>query len=101
LAPGALIEIGHFDLAFTYDLSDSIPQFERLGDLERDTDPALQVVLDDADADQPEIVHRQRESRFRSNPEESASMRDRSSQQLAKLYRLALEMAEANSAANL
>jgi Nif-specific regulatory protein len=58
LEPDELIEIGQCDLAFTYDLSLPIAQFERLGDLERDTDPALNVIFDQENHEQPEIVHR-------------------------------------------
>ncbi len=101
LVPGELIEIGHCDLAFIYDLSEPIPQFERQGDLERDTDPALNLLLEETAREEPEIVHRKRESRFRQPEADESANKDRSSRQLARLYRLALDMADAPSAADL
>jgi Nif-specific regulatory protein len=92
LQPDRLIEIGNSDLALLYELRDEVPLFAQLGDLERDTDPALNLVFEERDEDQPEIVSRKRESRYRKIDQDSSSENHSSGKQVARLYRLAMEM---------
>jgi len=98
LKDGQLMEIGAAALGFTYDLSQPFPQLgdrERL--LESDSDTAVDqsVLADQTSHTEPEIIHRKRRTRFRSSQASENISRDRTSQELASLYRLALDMGAA------
>ncbi|HUG91452.1 MAG TPA: sigma 54-interacting transcriptional regulator [Planctomycetaceae bacterium] len=97
LEDGELIQIGGCEMGFTHDISRPFPQF---ADFESDT--ALDHVLDHAASDsEPEIILRARDSRYRTSSGQDSVARDRTSRELAKLYRLALEMGTARDAAAL
>lgn len=90
LSDGDQVQIGEFYLVFTYDIS------------RPDTDD--QIALDDNTAtqdganqtiDRPEIIHRRHRSRYHSGGGSDDIGHDRTSQELAKLYRLALDMGSA------
>lgn len=93
IQPEQLIEIGNTDLALIYDLKDDVGVFAQLGDLERDTDPAIHLVFEEENEGQPEIISRRRESRFRKVDQDSTNESQNASRQVARLYRLAMEMA--------
>ena len=87
LKPGTLIQLGTTVLWFTYDPTQPLqpdPFRQRL-----DTDTAAEVTLP---AHRPEILHRTRQTRYQSA---EAHTRDRMSRDLARLYRLAMEMGTA------
>ncbi len=92
LEEGELIEIGDYDLGFTYDLSRPFLQFTENQSLESDTETAHDLVLESPSPAEPSIIHRTRESRYKAAREEETLARDRMSRELTRLYRLALEM---------
>lgn len=93
IQPEQLIEIGNTDMALIYNLKDDVGVFAQLGDLERDTDPAIHLVFEEEHEGQPEIISRRRESRFRKVDQDSSNESQNASRQVARLYRLAMEMA--------
>lgn len=96
LEDGHLIQIGACDLGFTYDVSQPFDRFEKQVDLDSDTETALDIVLDHTSSEQgPSIIHRARRTRFHATGSQEVAGRDRTSHELAKLYRLALEMGSA------
>ncbi|QDU79769.1 Transcriptional regulatory protein ZraR [Polystyrenella longa] len=104
LKPGSLIQIGGFRLGFTLDVSDSLhPTFgfpyldERPSDDTSDTVANLKIETGSPSEFGPEILKKQRESRYRNAAASSKLMRDRASRELASLYRLALNMGMARS----
>jgi two-component system response regulator HydG len=94
LSPGQVIQIGLCELAFTHDLSQAFPPddpaaIEGETGTAWDAAPAMPVA-------EPTITHRKGENRFaRGRPE--AIGRDRTGQELAHLYRLALAMGGAKT----
>jgi len=98
LESGDLIQIGPYELGFTFDLSEPFPEQAPQRDANAsDTAFAFDVIdgqAKDAKAE-PEIIHRQRISRYRSQQADSAVIRDRTQKELATLYRLALDMGAA------
>ena len=96
LSDGDLIQIGVCVLGFTHDLSRPFPEVEGEEPAVPDNETAYDIVFDHQAADAaPEIVHRARNSRYRSTAPTDAFSRDRASRELAKLYRLALDMGAA------
>lgn len=94
LSPGQVIQIGLFELAFTHDLSQAFPPDEA-HPIEADTGTAWDAGMTVPVAE-PTITHRKGENRFaRGRPE--AIGRDRTGQELAHLYRLALAMGGAKT----
>ncbi len=99
LESGQLIQIGDTLLAFTYDLQETLPKLEEQSFLNegetssgirpRPTDTPQPVAV-------PEIVERKRSTRFEEGGANAELSRDRTSQELAKLYKLAMEMGTAN-----
>ena len=91
LQEGELIQVGSSELGFTTDLSKSSLEF---GESEIPSSAeTIEFVLDDIPEPEPEILHRKRITRY--DPASTAELvlgRDRISQELAKLYRLALAM---------
>ena len=96
LESGQLIQIGDTLLAFTYDLQETLPKLEETGFLEADTGVALRVPETPKPTSTPEIVERKRSTRFDDGATNAEFSRDRTSQELAKLYKLAMEMGTAN-----
>lgn len=97
LESGQLIQIGETLLAFTYDLQETLPRLEEQEYEEGETGVALRVpTIQNAPTEEAQIVERKRNTRY----DDSASLpeisRDRTSQELAKLYKLAMEMGTAN-----
>jgi Nif-specific regulatory protein len=100
LEPGQLIQIGTCDLAFTFDLSQAFPQIEEKSGL--DTETGTHVEGDAAATvgdNEPEIIHRRRKTRFAGRIESES--RERHQQELAVLYRLAMEMGAARGSQQL
>lgn len=96
LAEAALIEIGSYQLGFTYDLSRPFPELNPVRGVDDDTATSIDVVFDHPPGDaEPAILHRARRSRYRSTPAMESASRDRSHIELSRLYRLALEMGAA------
>ena len=89
LTPGQTIQIGSTLLLFTLD-PDGRDTMRGPGDADTATEIATFM--------QPEILHRARRSKYRSADVANAEARDRTSRELAKLYRLALEMGTAEGA---
>jgi pSer/pThr/pTyr-binding forkhead associated (FHA) protein len=90
LQEGEQIQIGEFYLVFTFDISK--PTEDNQVALEDNTetfDGGNQTI------DQPEILYRRHQSRYHSGGGSEEIGRDRTSQELAKLYRLALDMGAA------
>ncbi|MCA9042373.1 MAG: sigma 54-interacting transcriptional regulator, partial [Planctomycetaceae bacterium] len=104
LVQGSLIQIGKCQLGFTLDISDSLDSsfgFPFLDEKPRsdvaDTVPTLKIDTSGTSEFGPEILKKQRESRYRNATASSKLMRDRASRELASLYRLALNMGTARS----
>ncbi|MEZ6048262.1 MAG: sigma 54-interacting transcriptional regulator [Planctomycetaceae bacterium] len=104
LQPGALIQIGKCRLGFALDISDPLnPSFgvpfldEEQHVSNADTVPSLKLDSNNLSEFGPEILKKQRESRYRNASASSKLMRDRTSRELASLYRLALNMGTARS----
>lgn len=96
LKPGQLVQIGPCDLAFTYDLSHAFPRVEEKEELESDTGTIADGVLDQPPPpSEPTIIHRKGENRYVVSGRVEPVGRDRTSRELAQLYRLALEMGAA------
>ena len=87
------IQIGSCELGFTFDISQPFPEDKNSSEIESDSETALDYVLDQpGEESEPAIIHRTRSSRYQANGEPESVGRDRVHRELAKLYRLALEM---------
>jgi Nif-specific regulatory protein len=92
LQESELIEIGAYQLGFTYDLAKPFPETdEEQKGPDDDTATSVDLVFEHSSAE-PNIIHRARRSRYRSAPAGDSSSRDRSHMELSRLYRLALDM---------
>ncbi len=101
LKPGQVIEIGPCELAFTYDLSQAFPKStEKTDQPESDTNITVDV-FDYAPPAEPTIIRREGANPFVAGPRTATVERDRTSRELAQLYRLALEMGGANNSKQL
>ncbi|HID24248.1 MAG TPA: FHA domain-containing protein, partial [Planctomycetaceae bacterium] len=97
LEEGHLIRIGSYALGFTRDLSRPLDSLDRTDESKTERAETVEVVLSDwSDEAAPEILHRKRKTRFGHITPKDVAARDRTSQQLARLYRLALDMAAAH-----
>jgi Nif-specific regulatory protein len=100
LESGDLIQIGPYELGFTFDLAQPFGS-EATADVNA-SDTALAFdIVNDKEQGEPEIIHRARVSRYRTPPPDSGLSRDRTHKELASLYRLALEMGAAPGAKEL
>lgn len=93
LQPGQQIQLGSTVLAYTLDPSAAVREPSGSDLLESDT--AAEVIIAGS---HPEILHRTRHSSYRSA---EAHTRDRLGRDLARLYRLAMEMGTATDIADL
>ncbi|RMG41290.1 MAG: FHA domain-containing protein [Planctomycetota bacterium] len=87
LEEGQTIQIGNTRLYFTYDAGRVYPQLANAEVLDGGTATA------EGGADQPEIIQRRRRARYASDE----VARDRTSRELASLYRMALSMGDART----
>jgi Nif-specific regulatory protein len=95
LESGDLIQIGPYELGFTFNLGEPFPPKEAKAEI-NDSDTAFSLdVVDPSPAERPEIVHRARSSRYRTQQTAGESGPDRTQKELASLYRLALDMGAA------
>jgi two-component system response regulator HydG len=102
LKPGQVIEIGPCELAFTYDLSQAFPRSGAEFRPDSEGGPQTLDVLDMASPSvEPTILHREAANPFVAGSRAAALGRDRTSRELAQLYRLALEMGGANNSKQL
>jgi Nif-specific regulatory protein len=102
LKPGQVIEIGPCELAFTYDLSQAFPRSGSEVQVENETGVHADEVLDMAPPPaEPTIVHREAENPYVAGNRTETLGRDRTSRELAQLYRLALDMGGANNSKQL
>jgi Nif-specific regulatory protein len=103
LEAGQVIEIGPCELAFTYDLSQAFPRTMSETPVDNDTGSLQTVdVLEMAPSPaEPTILHREAENPFVAGSRAATLGRDRTSRELAQLYRLALEMGGANNSKQL
>src|SRR5690606_26481713 len=88
-------------LGFTYDITAPFQRFEEQASFERPTDPEMDAVLDGSGEIEPAIIHRARNHRYRSSGTTEVVGRDRTAQELAKLYRIGLDMGAASNASEL
>jgi two-component system, NtrC family, response regulator HydG len=96
LESGDMIQIGPYELGFTFNLGEPFPPKEVPQEInESDTALSLDVVDPKSSSEHPEIVHRARSSRYRMQETVSTSGPDRAQTELASLYRLALDMGAA------
>ncbi len=95
LIEGDEIRIGEFFLVFTSDISRSKEHFL---DLDENTDTFDGSRKKSSAATEPEIVYRRRKTRYHSGGSAEEIGRDRNTQELARLYRLALDMGAAKDA---
>jgi two-component system, NtrC family, response regulator HydG len=101
LESGDLIQIGPYELGFTFDLSQPFGAPEATADVNgSDTAFAVEVIGEQAQG-APEIIHRTRNSPYRTPQTDLTRVRDRAHQELASLYRLALDMGAAPGAKEL
>jgi Nif-specific regulatory protein len=102
LKPGQVIEIGPCELAFTFDLSQAFPRAGTDQAVESDTGSQTIDVLEALpSAAEPTILHREAANPFVAGNRVQQLDRDRTSRELAQLYRLALEMGSANNSKQL
>mgnify|MGYP006273059439 CR=1 FL=1 len=98
LVEGDEVRIGDFYLVFSRDISKSKDHFL---DLEDNTDTFDGSRRPAVAATEPEIIYRRRKTRYHSGGNAEEISRDRPTQELAKLYRLALDMGGAKDAKQL
>ncbi len=98
LSEGDQIQIGEFFLVFTQDISQPSVESEEL-ESDTNTETLDGAAIKAAGLSSPEILHRRQRTRYHGGPEDIG--RDRTSQELARLYRLALDMGSAADAAAL
>jgi two-component system, NtrC family, response regulator HydG len=102
LESGDLIQIGPYQLGFTFDLADPFPHAQPTHDVTNaDTAFAFDVIDDSVKSTPPEIIHRARNSRYRTQLTDSVAARDRTQKDLGSLYRIALDMGAATGAKGL
>jgi len=102
LLEGDMIQIGPCDLGFTHDISKPFARFDANAEFESDTESAHELVFDHPSNEQePEITHRRRMTRFRSQDHAEDHNRDRTSRELAMLYQLTIDMGIAESSKQL
>lgn len=97
LVEGDEIQIGDFYLVFTRDISRSKENYLDLDDNTDTFDGSRKNLA----ATEPEIIYRRRKTRYHSGGNADEISRDRPTQELAKLYRLALDMGGAKDAKQL
>lgn len=97
LETGSIITVGETLIAFTYDLQETLPRLEERTFHEGETGIGFRVpdVAKPSSAE-PEIVERKKNTRFDEVVVSDEISRDRTSQELAKLYKLAMEMGTAH-----
>jgi Nif-specific regulatory protein len=100
LEPGQVISIGPCELAFTYDLSQAFPKNGSDDVIESDSGTATVDVLE-SQPPEPTIIRRESENPFVGGGRTEAVGRDRTSRDLAQLYRLALDMGGATNSKQL
>jgi two-component system, NtrC family, response regulator HydG len=101
LESGDMIQIGPYELGFTFNLGEPFPEKDAPQDI-NESDTALSLdVVDSKPSERPEIVHRARSSRYRTQETVAAAGPDRAQTELASLYRLALDMGAAAGAKEL
>lgn len=97
-----LIQIGSYELGFTYDLAKPFPQFAGPDGVDEDTATSIDLVFDHPGGDpEPAILHRARRSRYHSDQSVDTGPREGSGRELAKLYRIALDMGAAEDSKRL
>jgi len=99
LEPGNVIQIGTSFLAFTFDVSELLTKGNEDGEFESDTRTAQRRSEPPSSAH--EIIERKRSSKYDNPAPNPTWARDRVSQELARLYKLALEMGSANDSKHL
>lgn len=103
LQPGQFITIGPSQIVFTDELSEAFPQLDDddSESYEEDSGTAVdnQVIDQPSPLFEPKIIHRKHENRYvnAGSTAAAAQNRDRQSQHLAQLYRIALEMGSATT----
>ena len=98
LEEGQLIQIGSCELGFTFNLSQTAEEFDQDDDAESNTETNASIFDESSSECEPEITHRKRMTRY--DPASTAELvvdRERTGQELAKLYRLAISMGEAKT----
>jgi two-component system, NtrC family, response regulator HydG len=101
LESGDLIQIGPYELGFTFDLSQPFGSTDPTAEVnESDTAFAFEVINENPQG-APEIIHRTRISRYRTPQPDSVSVPDRAHKELASLYQLTLDMGAAPAAKEL
>lgn len=98
LNEGDQIQIGEFFLVFTHDISQSSVDSDEL-ESDTNTETVDGSAIKAAGLNAPEILHRRQRTRYHGGAEDIG--RDRTSQELARLYRLALDMGSAADATQL
>src|SRR6516162_5846978 len=102
LKPGQVIEIGPCELAFTYDLSQAFPRTGSAPQIQNEPGTQTVEVLDMLpSAAEPTILHREADNPYVRGSRAEHLGRDRTSRELAQLYRLALDMGGANNSKQL
>lgn len=92
LEDGNQIQIGEFFLVFTNDISASSVDSDEF-ESDTNTETVDGSAVREASLGGPEILHRRQRTRYHDGPQDVG--RDRTSQELARLYRLALDMGSA------
>lgn len=98
LQSGAVLQVGASELAFTYDLSLPLPELPEPITPRPDHSSGVSThhnLATMTSSGGPEILHRQSRTRFEAGTRELG--RDRTSRDLARMYRLALDMGNATT----
>lgn len=97
LETGSIITVGETLIAFTYDLQETLPKLEERTFLDGETGVDIKIPeIASLSPSEPEILDRKKSTRFEEGATGSEIARDRTSQELAKLYKLAMEMGTAH-----
>ena len=101
LTEGELIQIGECELGFTYDPSRSLSEVDQEDHFNSDAETTVDLVYERPSDSEHAIILRTRNSRYQSPSPAEVAGNDRISQELARLYQLALDMGAASNAKNL
>ncbi len=102
LKEGDLIRVGGYHMVLTFDLSRPVEALDDVELLEPGHQETVEVPLTPVGEESaPAIVHRKRRTRFDRITPKDVVGREQTGQQLARLYRLALDMAAARDSSSL
>ncbi len=95
LEDGQTIQLGECEIVFTYELANSAPAVDEDEEIESPTETRDDIPVASARSSEPEIISRKKRTRYHPSSTAETIGRDRFSQDLAQLWKLAVEMGSA------